>query len=275
MIKYLAGIFLASFLSLQGLAQQVEYGVNGFGTSYFGELNNSSTFLYNIRYGGGVHVRRHLSPWWSLRGDVNWARIAGADNVQGVTTNFRNLSFRSNVVEFAAVMEYRFREIGHRRNDYKMTPYLFGGVNLFRFNPQAQLNGEWYDLKPLSTEGQGLIEYPDAQPYALTQLGVPFGLGLRWALNRKWRLSVEAGYRYTYTDHLDDVSGVYVNADILRANRGPEAPLLADRRQEFSGGVPPAEPGAMRGSPRDRDAFMYVGFSLSYVVYRKTCPRWK
>lgn len=275
MAKHVMGLLLLCFGLSMANAQKLEYGINGFGTTYFGELNNSTTFANNIRYGGGVHARRHLNTWWSLRGDVNWARIAGADNLAGAVTNPRNLSFRSNIVEFTGVLEYRFREIGHRRNDFKMTPYLFGGVNLFRFNPQAEFRNEWYDLKPLSTEGQGLLEYPESTPYALTQLGIPFGAGLRFALNRYWRLSLEAGYRFINTDHLDDVSGLYVNNDILRANRGPMAAALADRRGELGAGVAPAQPGTFRGAPRERDAFMYVGFSLSYVVYRKTCPRWK
>lgn len=275
MAKHVMGLLLLCLGITAASAQKLEYGINGFATSYFGELNNSITFANNIRYGGGVHARRHLNPWWSLRGDVNWARVAGSDNRPDFVTTLRNLSFRSNIVEFTGVFEYRFREIGHRRNDYKMTPYLFGGVNLFRFNPQAEYQGEWYDLKPLSTEGQGLLEYPESTPYALTQLGIPFGAGLRWSLNRYWRLSLEAGYRFIYTDHLDDVSGFYVNSDILRANRGPLAAILADRGRELGPGVPPNAPGTFRGEPRERDSFIYVGFSLSYVVYRKTCPRWK
>lgn len=275
MTKFLAGLFLVLFLSFDAAAQRMEYGINGFGTSYFGELNNTSTMLNNIRYGGGLHIRRHLNPWWSLRGDVNWARIAGTDNLPNVITDFRNLSFRSDIVEFTGVFELRFREIGHRRNDYKMTPYLFGGLNLFRFNPKAEFQDTWYDLKPLSTEGQGLLEYPESLPYSLTQIGIPLGAGLRWALNRDYRLSFEIGYRVTFTDHLDDVSGLYVNSEILAANRGPIAAALADRRQELSSGLSPAIPGSERGSARDNDAFLYVGFSISKVVFNKTCPRWK
>lgn len=277
MAKHVVGLLL--MITCLGVsvatAQNLEYGINGFSTTYFGELNNATTFLNNVRYGGGVHARKHLNDWWSLRGDVNWARIAGSDNLPGNITNQRNLSFRSNIVEFTGVLEYRFREIGHRRNDFKMTPYLFGGVNLFRFNPQAEYRNTWYDLKPLSTEGQGMLEYPESTPYALTQLGIPFGAGLRWALNRYWRLSLEAGYRFIYTDFIDDVSGLYVNSDVLSANRGPMAAILADRRSELGPNVPPAIEGTFRGTPRERDSFMYFGFSLSYVVYRKTCPRWK
>lgn len=275
MYKFFAGLFLLLFFTIHTQAQRLEYGFNGFGTSYFGELNNSNTLTNNIRYGGGVHIRRHLNPWWSVRADVNWARIAGTDNVPGLIADFRNLSFRSDVVEFTGVFEVNLREIGHRRNDYKTTPYLFGGINLFRFNPKAEFGGEWYDLKPLSTEGQGLLEYPDAEVYSLTQLGLPFGAGLRWVLNKYWRMSFEIGYRFTFTDYLDDVSGLYINNDILEANRGPLAAALADRRQELSTGIEPAQPGTFRGSPRNDDAFIFVGFSVSYVVFRKTCPRWK
>jgi hypothetical protein len=275
MSKFFAGLFLLFSIVFEAQAQRLEYGFNGFGSSYFGELNNSSTFANNIRYGGGVHIRRHLNPWWSVRGDVNWARIAGTDNVPGTVTNFRNLSFRSDVVEFTGVFEVNLRQIGHRRNDYKTTPYLFGGLNLFRFNPKGNYQDEWYDLKPLSTEGQGLLEYPEAEVYSLTQIGVPFGAGFRWVLNKYWRMSFEVGYRLTFTDYLDDVSGLYVNTGILEANRGPLAAAMADRRQELSSGLEPAQPGTFRGSPRNDDAFLFAGFTVSYVVFRKTCPRWK
>lgn len=275
MIKFFAGITFLLLTALSSQAQHLEFGINGFGTSYFGELNNSSTFVNNVRYGGGIHIRRHLNDLWSVRADANWARIAGQDNLPNVITNFRNLSFRSDLVEFTGLLELKFRDIGYRRNDYRMTPYLFGGINLFRFNPKAEFGGEWYDLKPLSTEGQGLLEYPDVEPYSLTQLGIPVGIGLRWALNRNYRLSFEIGYRVLFTDHLDDVSGFYVNPDILAASRGPLAAALTDRRLELSSGLEPAIPGSERGAPRVDDSFIFVGFSLSKVVFRKTCPRWK
>lgn len=277
MIKFFAGCMVFMLLSMASIAQRLEYGINLFSTSYLGELNNSTTFMTNIRYGGGLHIRKFITPWWTIRGDAYWARIAGSDNLPnpGTTAVLRNLSFRSDILDFDFLTEFHFREIGIRRNDYKMTPYIFGGVNLYRFNPKAEIGGSWVELKPLSTEGQGFLEYPDKTPYALTQIGIPFGFGLRWAMSKKWRFAFEASYRYTFNDYLDDVSGTYVNPAILAANRGNLAVLLADRRQELSNAIPPAGDGDVRGAPRNNDAYVFVGITFSYVVYRKTCPRWR
>jgi len=277
MIKFLTGCFVLLFMSLAVNAQSVEYGFNAYATTYLGELNNSNTFLSNIRYAGGMHIRKFLTPWWSIRGDANWARIAGADNISTTGPNviLRNLSFRSDVLDFSFTTELFAREIGIKRNDYRMTPYIFGGVNLFRFNPKAELGGQWYELKPLSTEGQGFLEYPDRLPYSLTQIGIPFGVGMRWAIKKKWRLAVEASYRYTLTDYLDDVSQTHVSPAVLNANKGPIAVQLADRQGEIIPFFPGAQDGDVRGAPRNNDAYVFVGVTLSYVVYRKTCPRWK
>lgn len=276
-MKFFALCTFLLFLGIQATAQRLEYGVNGFATSYFGELNNGTTFANNIRYGGGMHIRKFINPWFAIRGDVNWARIAGSDNLPNPGNNpiIRNLSFRSDIIDFNFLGEYHFREIGIRRNEYRMTPYVFGGLNLYRFNPKAEFAGEWVELKPLSTEGQGFLEYPDRDPYALTQVGIPLGLGMRWAIAKNWRLAFEASYRLTFNDYLDDVSQTYVNPGILAANRGNLAVLLADRRGELSNAIPPAADGDVRGEPRNNDAYMFVGFTVSYVVYRKTCPRWR
>ncbi len=277
MIKFFAGCTLFMLLSIASMAQRLEYGFNAFSTTYLGELNNSNTFLTNVRYGGGLHLRKFLTPWWTIRGDANWARIAGSDNLANPGTNaiLRNLSFRSDIIDFDFLTEFHFREIGIRRNDYHMTPYVFGGLNLYRFNPKAELAGTWYELKPLNTEGQGFLEYPDKEPYSLTQVGLPFGFGLRWAVAKKWRVAFEASYRYTLTDYLDDVSGTYISPGVLAANRGTLAVQLADRRQELSNAIPAAADGDVRGAPRSNDAYVFVGFTVSYVVYRKTCPRWR
>ncbi len=56
--------------------------------------------------------------------------------------------------------------------------YVFGGVALFHFDPYVMDSGEKVFLKPLSTEGQGLAEYPDRKAYSLTQFTLPFGAGV-------------------------------------------------------------------------------------------------
>ena len=266
-------IFLASLTAIR--AQDVEFGVNSFATSYVGELNNSLNWTSNIRYGSGFHVRRNINPWWSVRSDANWAMIAGSDNQENRISNYRNLSFRSALFEITALAEYRIRPITIFPSRHRMTPYVAAGFHLFHFDPQAKYKGEWYDLAPLSLEGQGLAEYPDQKPYSLAQIGIPVAVGMRWASRQNLKIALEAGYRFSFTDYLDDVGGFYANPAVIAANKGAIAGALADRRTELNtaqSSLEPAEAGSFRGAPRWNDGYVFVGLSFSYVRYRSTCP---
>lgn len=55
-------------------------------------------------------------------------------------------------------------------------------------------------LRPLQTEGKA---------YSPIGVAIPFGLGFRYKLAKNWDLAFEVGWRYTFTDYLDDVSSTY------------------------------------------------------------------
>ena len=83
-------------------------------------------------------------------------------------------------------------------------------------NPQAQVtydpNNEWedrwYDLRPLRTEGQ-------VEEYAALIAAIPLGVGVEFGMGYGWVLGVEGSWRSTFTDYLDDISGMYANPDYL------------------------------------------------------------
>ena len=87
-------------------------------------------------------------------------------------------------------------------------PYIFAAIGFYHFNPYTRdADNKKYYLHDLSTEGQGLAAYPSKKPYKLTQFCIPFGGGWKWDLNSKYSIAVEIGYRFMFTDYLDDVSG--------------------------------------------------------------------
>ena len=160
---------------------------------------------------------------------------------------------------------------------------MFGGIGVFKFNPQAQLNGTWYDLQPLGTEGQGLgaLGYDNyaADKYALIQICLPFGIGYRYKLNSHMDLAFEIGWRKTFTDYLDDVSTVYAQPDDIVKQSGPVAAKLADRSNEWndpniSNGYLPDN---QRGDPTDDDWYILTGLHFTYI-YRAggvKCPKFR
>jgi hypothetical protein len=148
--------------------------------------------------------------------------------------------------------------------DRIVSPYVFGGVAVFHYNPYAYDSlGNKQFLKPLSTEGQGLAQYPGSKPYKLTQFAIPFGGGIKFRISQNTVLSYEVGLRKTFTDHLDDVSGPYVDQFTLAQERGLKAVEMAYRGGEVKGGntTYPAD-GTVRGGPKYKDWYYFTGFTL-------------
>ena len=189
-----------------------------------------------------------------------WARIAGDDNkfegVAGLEQLYmRNAHFRNDIKELAVTGIYNFiPESRNFRNRDKIIPYVFAGIAVFHHNPEAKVPtdytgseaspSEWVSLQPLNTEGQGLNGYPN-QPYNLVNVSIPFGVGIRYKLNKIWDLGFETGVRYTFTDYLDDIGGYY--ADILDlSNANPLSATMGHRENEKFAAL----------SGKDREAFV-------------------
>lgn len=174
----------------------------------------------------------------------------------------RNLNFESRITELSLVGEFSTFNVSEKR----WSPYAFGGLALFRFNPYTfdPIDNKVF-LKPLSTEGQGLSRYPERRPYALTQLALPFGGGVKLAINENIRIGAEVGLRYLFTDHLDDVSTTYADPVDLLEERGQLAVDYSYRGDEIAGGDPtyPAK-GVQRGGAEVKDLYYFTGLTLSF-----------
>ncbi len=253
-------------------------GVSGGSTNYLGDLDDDFTFRFT-KAGVGADVKYRLNPFMSFRMGFfhGWARAA--DSVSGsFARNRRNLHFRTQISEVNAVVVFDFVP-NDRRFNYrpKYVPYVFGGVSIFRFNPEAQLGGQWIPLQPLGTEGQqtGLPQYPE--PYSLVQLAVPMGAGVRFALTDLIDLEVETGFRKTFTDYLDDVSGEYVQAND-RIAMSSTALNLMDRidrsvypEREFPLGA--LEVNGIRGDNTQTDWYIYTCVRLNLILDWVKCPQ--
>jgi hypothetical protein len=152
--------------------------------------------------------------------------------------------------------------------------------------------GEWVDLQPLGTEGQ-YADLPDGaankgiKPYKRIQLGIPFGIGARFRVNHVVDVSGEIGFRYTFTDYLDDVSQSYVDLgvfgdDVLaqslsyRGNERFDAATInsfGTRTSTVNGMVYHTLDGHgyegkdnIRGSKNDKDVFMVTTIRVTYIL---------
>lgn len=246
-------------------------GANQIGTNGVRDLDWPST-----RPLGSIGYRYRTGKQNAVSGKLHIGYLHGDDafTEEPIRQN-RNLNFRSPIVELSGQFEWllsRQRE-GHR---YKLRgvhgwrvinfeSYFFIGVAGFWFNPQGRyIDGTWHNLKPLHTEGQGLVA--TRKNYSLFQFAIPFGVGLKYAISREWSIGLEYGLRKTFTDYIDDCSTTYFDNDEIVAQFGELAGYFADPQL----GVFESQtyPGEQRGDPTDLDSYMFAEITLFYRIPR-------
>jgi hypothetical protein len=316
-LTFTVGMLFASGQAIsQRLGAFVPYSTVGVGvgtSNYYGDMAGyrrpvQSTFGM-LRWSVGANYTRHFTPRFAARAAFTYARIAGDDFTMNSKPKYesdvriaRNLHFRNDLKEFSVVGIYKLipddRNFEHRK---PFGAYLFGGLGLTAHNPKAKEpfsedgKGSWVKLQPLGTEGQGLPGYD--KPYSLVQLVVPMGLGLRYKINSRIDIAAELGFRFTFTDYLDDVAGNYAtgldNAAATFSNRSGE-PFTArkgvDRTEALNkllsyapssnaiNGLAYAQelnsPGGVRGnSPTTNDTYMFGMIHINYILPSQIkCP---
>ncbi len=254
------GILLAAM----GRAQYHEVGIMAAQAHYIGDINPYSHIPDEFRLGGGLIYRFNMNDRFAFKSSILYGTIAADDaNSDSEWQRNRNLSFRSDIFEVSAQVELNFLtyEIGDPLRP--STAYLFLGLSIFRFNPQGQFEGRWVDLQPLGTEGQGIPGFDD--PYALTQVSIPFGIGFKFNIWKNLAGAVEWGMRRTFTDYLDDVSSAYVDPILLEEQNGPLAAIMADRSLQPLG-PEGTNAGMQRGETNRRDYYIFGGIMLTYKI---------
>ncbi|WP_157579204.1 DUF6089 family protein [Spirosoma montaniterrae] len=282
----------------------------GAGSShYYGDLAGyrqvlRSTFILP-RWNATLGYTRQFTPNFAARASFTYARIVGDDytftkhNPQAFAIQYaRNLHFRNDLKEFAVTGLYNFVADGRdSRVRAKLTPYLFGGVALVAHSPEARTpappnNGDyeaqkWVKLQPLHTEGQS--QPGRDKPYSLVTIAIPVGIGARYRINDDFNVGFEIGYRYSFSDYLDDVGGSpYPDPATLQG----VGVLMSDRRfernaaryknatdrytvaQELFTADPTPFQTTVRGADGIlRDGYILTNISIQYVIPGKIkCP---
>jgi hypothetical protein len=236
--------------------RQHEIGVFLGGAYYIGDLNPSAHFKLT-QPAGGLFYRFTPNYRYAFRGGVNFGSIMGDDSQSDNADQLqRNLNFKSTITEFNVLAEFNFLEYRISNDKFKFTTYLFLGLDVFMFKPQAQYSNQWIDLQPLHTEGQ-------TKGYKLTQVAIPFGIGAKINVSKKVGIGLEWGPRKTFTDYLDDVSGTYSN-NVYDSNT---ARKLADRSKNAGNNID-----KQRGNPRTKDWYFFFGITLNFKLNPQATP---
>ncbi|MEL6634565.1 MAG: DUF6089 family protein [Bacteroidota bacterium] len=260
----LAGLLIGLF-SLDVHAQRTHVLSGGVGTVYYyGELTDVFASS-QMKPAGVISYQKYFNQTTSYRFGLSAGEIGATDfyaNSPG--RKVRNLHFKSIILEASATMVHEFFPDRNFGNEYlakpHFSPYVFGGVAFFHFNPKARLGSQWYALQPLGTEGQNL---PGGRGrYSRVQMALPVGIGGSLRISPNSGISIELGYRLTLTDYLDDISTIYPDLDALME----VDPLAAEFSERSPEGV--FESGDIRGNPGSNDGYFFATFSLNYYLSR-------
>jgi hypothetical protein len=242
------------------LVTQAQWNVNVFGgfAGYYGDIQSSPAQQAHLA--GGIGLEYDLTQHFSLLSNFTIGKVGASDAYSSqADLRARNLSFETNIDELNLLAEYNLFSL----RSHKVTPYAFAGVAVYHFNPYAyDTTGKKVYLQPLSTTGEGLPQYPDSKPYALTQLAIPFGGGIKFRISDQIVLAYEIGLRKLFTDHLDDVAGRYVDENTLLEAKGPEAVEMAYRGNQLEGGAPYPPAGTYRGDTKHNDWYYFSGIRV-------------
>lgn len=227
----------------------------------------------------GAYIMAMYQHKIGLRLEASFGEVNGADSslrkIKGSSDGRyeSNLSFKSNITDLQLAVEVHplmFLKYDDKEPP-RLSPYTFIGAGYYSFDPQAKLNGQWFSLQPLRTEGQGFKEHPDRKPYKLNQFNISTGLGLKYEIGSLVNARLEFNYRFLFTDYLDDVSTTYINPSLYQDYMSPKLAALAQKLQSRKAELTPGavtNPGDQRGSPKSNDSFFTIQLKIGVVIGR-------
>ena len=141
--------------------QRKEYTFNIGATNFLGDLGGrnqvGTNFIQDLevkatRYAFGLGYRYQVARDFYLKGDLNYIVVSGSDALTlEPARSARNLNFKSNMVELAGVVEYKFirQKSGHiyklrgvkGKSWFKFEMYALAGIGALWYSPKGQKDG--------------------------------------------------------------------------------------------------------------------------------------
>jgi len=188
--------------------------------SYTGDLIRTYDITSN-RPAGYFFIRRKFRDHVFMRYALTGGNIQGSDDDPiDVLAQQRDAEFNVFVVEASAVLEYYFLDFWNPKTQISWSPYFFIGAGVFRVFGSDEIDEEYSNFQP----------------------AIPFGVGVKYGLNRRFNVGFEFGARKLFFDFLDNIS-----------DGDPRV-----RNFQF-------------GNGNDTDWYYFAGFNISYIIYSIPC----
>ena len=249
----------------------------------------------------------------AFRTSLTHAKVSGDDSYSSVLSKKNKaLNFNTTISELSGILEFTITTFKNK-NNYKSKnkrrkniankdrlsfgSYIFVGLGSFYYNPMGVNkfldsegnnvgDGQEYSLRELHTEGQGFEGGPEQfsgkkySTYNDFAICVPVGFGIKKAFHSNGGIKLEASYRFTNTDYLDDVSSNYYDREKLRTEMNQAfGEELAENAYIMSGtstgsvisnsNFTNTEPGMARGGVKGNDSYIFLTLSVYKTITNK------
>ncbi len=191
----------------------IGFGLGGFNAT--GDITKRY-YLKNLRPAGNVFFRTNISDALGLRYGIMGGWLEGKNRIDSDTAGIS--SFNLSLLEASVLLEYHFLDYKSKHSRVHWTPLLYFGAGLFM---------------PIGNLGSDL-------GYSRIQPTIPLGFGVKYKINPKFDIGLEASSRITFFDYLDRVADY--------------------------------DPRFRYGNKYNFDVYYFVGFTLYYTFYMIPCP---
>ncbi len=236
--------------SLKAFSVSGQLGIS----SYFGDLCATNDCYTKNKLSTGIGATVRLNDYFFFNLNALYYRIQGSDAESGNIGRIRrNLSFRADNYEFSFIGNFEFLNYNTfrylTRKEFPLSVFSFIGLGLTTNNPSALYQGSYVSLRPLQTEQVS---------YSPVTAVLPFGLGIGYRFNEYFNANLTVGYRYSFSDYLDDVSSQYPE-DASRFS-DPLSKNLSFR------GITPMNATRKRGNPGSKDGYLIFALRAEFKI---------
>jgi len=189
-MKRLLVIFLFGFLSVVALSQEsVDVGIFGGAGTYFGDMTKID-FQKSVNPAYGGFLRYNFNPRYALRFNVLNGTIGAEGEFESDQWNFNK-----NVLDISLLFEFNYLKYIVGDKETPWSTFIYGGLGMQTYK---------YNIDD--------IEGSEITPT------LPFGLGVKYNLSRRWGIGLEGSFRKSFSDKLDNLNDPlsYTNADNIK-----------------------------------------------------------
>jgi hypothetical protein len=150
------------------------------GVSYYlGSINPTKQF-YSPSLAYGLNSRYILNDREAFRLQINYGNVKASDrDFNNEFQQERDISFSASLLDIDALYEFNFLPFHYRERRHSFSPFLFTGLG--------------YELILVST-----YNIPG-------EFVVPFGMGVKYLLNKRTTVGLEWSFRKTFQNQIDGV----------------------------------------------------------------------